>query len=342
MNMRVRFSMFALGLVGMGAFFFGCSAGGTGGNGDGNNDGAGDDRPNPGLNGFFRENEAWTVASPDLLLLGYGDTIEAALLVSANDFECLQQDPGGVVSFDGETLRVDSEFFSEDTNHDCTIQVTADASECQSDGTSTTTTECTLGTGNGKGEFGGQEVEWTQQTVNRFEPCDEIPVDLDNEANWGFLNVHPLLLAFLDDPESIGAVVLVAGQFEQRAATVAFGLEGTEACIDETPTGRFEWDGQTLNVDYALGGNDNQDGVGIEGECRLTFEGTTSYCAVYDPNVLNPGSGNSAPGRLVRIDGNGSYTSPGDQGSFDLLYLLVTEPANNNGGFGGGSGGPRR
>jgi hypothetical protein len=324
--MYMRNCVLGLSICCFGLFLCGCTAGGGG------NDGASGDRPNPGLNGFFREDEAWALQSDAMLMLGYGDHIEAVLLASSDDIECLVQDPEGAVVFDGESFSVSSEFRSFDTNQNCAIDVSARADQCAA-GALPGSLPCALADGVGEATFSHDRIEWTQQSLIRFSPCREIPSDLSREGQWGILNVHPLPLLFLDGPEDLGAIVLLAGDSQMTVGSVVFGFGETEACADETPEGTLMWDGRTLIIDWRLVGNDNTGGVGIDGPCTIAFQGTASYCALYDSAALNPQTV-SNPGRLVRIDGHGTFTYPGGDGGLAALYLLVT---NNTptGGFGG-------
>lgn len=341
MKVCARSLWVVLSAIGVGLFLYGCTTGGGGnGGGDNNtNDGAGGDRPNPGLNGFFHNDEAWAVQSDYLLMLGYGEHVETVLLASNDDFECLVQDPDGAVSFEGDRFRADTQFRSYDTAQNCAIDLAARADQCAPD-SFPGTLPCAMTEGGGEASYNRDRLEWTQQNLIRFAPCDEVPSDLSRAGQWGFLNVHPLLLLFLDGPGDLGAIVLIAGDNQMTVGSVVFGFGETEACADETPEGALAWDGRSLTIDWQLVGNENSGGVGAAGACTIAFQGTATYCALYNAAALNPQTA-SNPGRLVRIDGHGSFSYPGGDGELTVLYLLAT---NNSptGGSGGGRPGVRR
>lgn len=318
-----RIGMMWFGITGIVLVLAGCSApppaDGDSTNDNAVNDNDGGGRPEPQINGFFGDDEVWFVSSDNLITLGYGGTAEAVIVVDDNEIVCLAQEPGASVNYIDGVFTLATQFSSPDTDRDCEILLEADASACAS---TAQEEPCDFTATSGVAKFGSSQAQWTDNTLWRLPACEEVPSDLADEAAWGFFNLHPFIVPYVLDPASFGGFVLVGGEFDTAlAATVAFAADGS--CLDESPAGDVDWDGRTLSIDLTLDADDNSSGVGGPGECLVSFNGTLTYCALFDPSVMTPGS-TAQPGRLVRIDGTGSFTSPDGVTTMNTMYLLVS------------------
>ncbi len=319
-------------LVGM-ALAAGCGAAGGGGGGrraaepDADDQvAAAQDGPAGDLSGLLAPDEAWVLGSANLLLFGYGDRIEYALLTAgAVEDSCVGLAPVGTVRLDGQTLHVEGRFTDPDTNQQCSFELDGDVGACLDDGAFDAGFEaCTLVGASGSARTGGRSFALGETAIARPSGCETLQARLGGLPQWGILNLHPLAVPFVDGPDPTRGLLLIEGTRAQvgTAANIT-SVQGDNftGCLDETPTGTVSFDGTTLTIDLSLQGQDNADASGTPGNCSISFVGTVTYCAEFDPSEVGQPGG--ASGTIVRLDGEGSTLRNGVSTPQNVLYLFA-------------------
>jgi hypothetical protein len=87
------------------------------------------------------------------------------------------------------------------------------------------------------------------------------------------------------------------------------------------PSGTVDLIGPRLTISMLL--QDGRGGVPGRpgGACTLTFDGTITYCALYEQPAAAMGSPEQTA-RLIRFDGTGSYETDERGGTISSMYLL--------------------
>ncbi|MEK6674244.1 MAG: hypothetical protein AABZ47_01160 [Planctomycetota bacterium] len=311
----------------------GCGQAGTGGSID-----LGDDSgmfvnqdpvvsPGTELPGLFSATDVWSLGSQNVIMFGFGAYVEVLSILDDQGDGCLGLESPIAASFEEGRIALDGAFTS--SGRSCAIGVSARVDACgvEPGVPLDTLQQCDLEETSGTLTVGRDEAEPTDLILLQFPRCEDVPLTLVGEGDWGIVSIHPLALPFVEDPASIGGVVVIAGVGRSTdRASVLTGLNGDDVfgCVDDTPDGDLTWDGQRLRINLDLEGDDNSESLGAPGNCSISFDGSLTYCAEINPSDL--GSSGDA-GKLIRVDGAGSFTSNDGTGVLTSMYLLVMEPA---------------
>lgn len=312
----------------------GCTPRGVGGANNGTVGENGSGEPS-NVTGFFDDNEAWLIGSETALLVGHAGETEFAVLASDDGSEtCVGWMPEASVQYDGQNLNIASRYMNTEPARTCGVTVSGGAVICAPGRTLSPPSECDLSDESGAVNIAGDESGLGRMRVLRFTECTNLPASIEDAAMYAISNVHPFAQLFLDNPASVGGLVLVATD-----GTDGAGLVSTDAandtyigCGDQTPEGTIDWNGSTLTVNLTLTGRDNDEQSGSEGTCTITFSGTRAYCANVDPADFG---GTGAPGQLLLFKGTGDYTFNEVRAEYPWMYLLLGEAEISGGGGGG-------
>ncbi len=308
------------------ATFIGCATGGGGTSG-----------PNdttdflPFVTGFLGDTEVWMVAADTFLVGGYGPNVEFAILTTNPDAgdSCLGIHPSGGLRYENGQLTADVAYADIGANRNCQVEFSADAAAC--DPSVQTATTCNLTEGSGRVRVGSRSADIGSPRIARFEPCTP-PASLEDIGQWTIQNTHILPLAFLAEPEDVGATVILGGDSTgERLVTIITSTspDGStaEGCFDQSPQGTISFDGTSLVIDVTLEGDDNDSGLGEPGACSIQFQGTVTYCCEFAPEAIGGNSADSAA--IIRIDGTGTYQFKSVSGTMQFMYLNLLEESNS-------------
>lgn len=298
-----------------------------GGNGQDNPGGDPDNPPGSGgevqipdsdVSALFDDDEAWIVSLPTVAVGAFGGQVEFVVAQSEGGAQaCVGVDPEAGVVVEGETMRLATRFTDLAGSGTCSADVTGNVAECNPGGSVPRTCAMT-GVTSSVSLGGGQSVAPGDGQITRLSKCDAFAVSLETSGEWAILNTHPVSSQVIPSAQSIGAIVLVAGNGgETVAANVVTDEVNVVGCIDENPSSPVTLSGGRLQIGMELQGQDNRDNAGTEGSCGIEFDGVVSYCAVME------GASFSQTGRLVRFDGAGRWTENDRGGPLNTLYMIL-------------------
>lgn len=290
---------------------------GPGGNDNGNGDSVdGPNAPGEPVAGFFEADESWAISSPEFVVIGVGNYIEAMVISNeAGDDRCVIPEPDAVVDFENDELSIETDRETDGVGVSCAIDATLGTENCAPQEGEETLTPCSLAADADGLEFEGETLGTGDPTLVRFDECTSPVPPLSQIESWNLVSLHPINILFSSDPRALGGGLIGGGSGDELGAflvttSVADGV--AEGCFVSAPNGTVTLEDGELEVDITLEDDENNS------TCTVEFSGTLTYCTMFDPSALG-GSGEVVP--LLRFDGTGRIDTGDNDESLPTLYF---------------------
>ena len=280
-------------------------AGGAGGGGPAVSD----------VGGFFAADESWMLVSPQqMLFLGFGDRTEFATVTDGvSAAACVGIEPSAALTIGGGAISLTSQFADANANQTCSISISGGLADCMPIGFGLPPNLCDVSVVAGQYATPVASLQPDVLQLVRFDRCDSIPTSLDDVEAWAMFNIHPFAAAFLNRAGPLGAIVAVGGM-GSSVVQAASTTDTTDGCIDNSPSGTASLVGDRLTLEVQM-----IDEAG-RGNCSVSFDGTRTYCALFDPARFQA-TGDAT--QLLRFDGSGEWSIGSDRGRVEVLYLAI-------------------